>query len=182
MPRLVHVLFLMKHEFGKLLVIPQLQCSLSNKKLVTIDATSQTYHQRLKNRVQRAGINRRDNLFQLVQYNDLTLRAILRPVAQHSLDDLLLTSTRHCYRNHQIVVTGDKEQKAIRKSTTELRKMIQLVERKDTMLQKLNVFTPDGKHESAHNRVVDRQNLLHAHHAVIESNDVAEHLAKHVAN
>lgn len=64
----------------------------------------------------------------------------------------------------------------------ELGETVQFVQRQDAVRQKLDVLLLDRQHESAHDGVVDRQDLVHAGHSVVEKRDVAQHLAEHVAN
>lgn len=47
-PGLVHILLLTKHKSSEILAVPQLERSLSNKKLAAINATAQPCHQRMK--------------------------------------------------------------------------------------------------------------------------------------
>ena len=64
----------------------------------------------------------------------------------------------------------------------ELGETVQFVQRKDTMREELDVFLLDWQHEPTHDGAVDGQNLVHARHAIVEKDDVAQHLGEDVPN
>ena len=50
------------------------------------------------------------------------------------------------------------------------------------MLQKMHVLLLDGKHKTAHDGVVHRQDVVHAVDATVQGNHIAEHLREHLAH
>lgn len=142
----------------------------------TIMFTQNTFLKKRKKRVQSGRhirtVHTPNNLLNLIQQNQLTLRMRLRPVMHDPLNHLHLTPSWNAYWRSEWRISREKQKDAPREHSRVFGQTFQFMKRQQAVHQEPLVLRFDRQREAAHDWRIHSQQIVHACHSIAQRHHI----------